>query len=158
AEDGLRILRAARFSATLECSIDPDTERAMGSPTSLATFRRVSQERVRDEWLKAMRALKPSIAFESMRRTGILGVTCPELLEPGGCTQTRGTASAVWAPALASPAPSRPDPALPVAPLPHDAPKPRPRAFSDKTQDYPFYEHERIGAEMAEPLLSRLRF
>ena len=47
---------------------------------------------------------------------------------------------------------------LRVAGLLHDIGKPRSRAFSDKTNDYTFYEHERIGAEMAEPLLSRLRF
>jgi tRNA nucleotidyltransferase (CCA-adding enzyme) len=40
----------------------------------------------------------------------------------------------------------------------HDVGKPRSRAFSDKTNDYTFYEHERIGAEMVEPLLARLRF
>src|SRR5277367_6631958 len=68
-EDGLRVLRAARFSATLGCTIDPKTERAMGSQRSIDTFRRVSAERVRDEWLKAMRADKPSVAFEAMRRT-----------------------------------------------------------------------------------------
>ena len=45
-----------------------------------------------------------------------------------------------------------------VAALLHDVGKPRSRAFSDKTNDYTFYEHERIGAEMVEPLLSRLRF
>ena len=47
---------------------------------------------------------------------------------------------------------------LRVAALLHDVGKPRSRAFSDKTNDYTFYEHERIGAEMVEPLLSRLRF
>jgi tRNA nucleotidyltransferase (CCA-adding enzyme) len=45
-----------------------------------------------------------------------------------------------------------------VAALLHDVGKPRSRAFSDKTNDYTFYEHERIGAEMVEPMLSRLRF
>jgi tRNA nucleotidyltransferase (CCA-adding enzyme) len=40
----------------------------------------------------------------------------------------------------------------------HDVGKPRSRAFSDKTHDYTFYEHERIGAEMAEPILTRLKF
>jgi tRNA nucleotidyltransferase (CCA-adding enzyme) len=49
-------------------------------------------------------------------------------------------------------------PVLRVAALLHDVGKPRSRAFSDKTNDYTFYEHERIGAEMVEPLLSRLRF
>ena len=50
------------------------------------------------------------------------------------------------------------DPVLRIAALLHDVGKPRSRAFSDKTQDYTFYEHERIGAEMAEPICSRLRF
>ena len=52
----------------------------------------------------------------------------------------------------------RPEPVLRVAALLHDVAKPRTRAFSDKTNDYTFYEHERVGAEMAEPILARLRF
>ena len=158
AEDGLRVLRAARFSATLECTIDPDTERAMGSARALDTFRRVSAERVRDEWLKAMRAARPSVAFESMRRTGILGVTAPELLESVGCTQNKGHAYDVWGHAMACLDACRAEPVLRVAALLHDVAKPRTRAFSDKTEDYTFYEHERLGAEMAEPMLARLRF
>ena len=51
-EDGLRVLRAARFAATLECTIDLETERAMGDERSLATFRRVSAERVRHSVMK----------------------------------------------------------------------------------------------------------
>ncbi len=158
AEDGLRVLRAARFSATLGCSIDPKTERAMGSARSIDTFRRVSAERVRDEWLKAMRADKPSVAFEAMRRTSILGVTCPELLESVGCAQNKWHAYDVWGHAMACLDACRPEPILRVAALLHDVAKPRTRAFSDKTEDYTFYEHERVGAEMAEPLLARLRF
>jgi tRNA nucleotidyltransferase (CCA-adding enzyme) len=158
AEDGLRVLRAARFSATLGCSIEPDTERAMSSARALDTFRRVSAERVRDEWLKAMGADRPSIAFEAMRRTGILGVTCPELLESVGCAQNRWHAYDVWGHAMACLDACRPAPILRVAALLHDVAKPRTRAFSEKTDDYTFYEHERLGAEMAEELLARLRF
>jgi tRNA nucleotidyltransferase (CCA-adding enzyme) len=157
-EDGLRVLRAARFSATLECSIDPDTERAMGAPRSLDTFRRVSAERVRDEWLKAMRAARPSVAFEAMRRTGILGITSPELVESVGCSQNKWHTYDVWGHAMACLDACRPDPILRVAALLHDVAKPRTKAFSDKTNDYTFYEHERLGAEMAEPMLARLRF
>lgn len=158
AEDGLRVLRAARFSATLGSTIDPETERAMGSARALDTFRRVSAERVRDEWLKAMRAARPSVAFEAMRRTGILGVTCPELLESVGCEQNKWHAYDVWGHAMACLDACRPEPILRVAALLHDVAKPRTRAFSEKTDDYTFYEHERVGAEMAEPLLARLRF
>jgi tRNA nucleotidyltransferase (CCA-adding enzyme) len=50
------------------------------------------------------------------------------------------------------------DPILRMAALFHDVGKPRTRALSDKTQDYTFYEHERIGAEMVHPICTRLRF
>ncbi|MDI3286247.1 CCA tRNA nucleotidyltransferase [Polyangium sp. 15x6] len=157
-EDGLRILRAARFSATLEFTIDPDTERAMGEPRSLVTFRRVSAERVRDEWLKSMRARRPSVAFEAMRRTGVLEITCPELLEGVGCVQNKWHAFDVWGHVMACLDASEPVPLLRVAALLHDVAKPRTRAFSEKTEDYTFYDHEKIGAEMATEILGRLRF
>jgi tRNA nucleotidyltransferase (CCA-adding enzyme) len=76
-EDGLRVLRAARFCATLEFALEPLTEAAI--ERTLGTFRRVSAERVRDEWLKALRAREPSRAFLVMKRTGILEITFPEL-------------------------------------------------------------------------------
>ncbi len=146
------------ISATLDHTIHPDTERAMGTARSLDTFKKVSAERVRDEWLKAMRAGRPSIAFEAMRRTSILGVTCPEMIESVGCTQNKWHRFDVWGHAMACLDACKPDPILRVAALLHDVGKPRSRAFSDKTSDYTFYEHERIGAEMAEPILARLRF
>jgi tRNA nucleotidyltransferase (CCA-adding enzyme) len=158
AEDGLRVLRAARFAATLECSIDPDTERAMGSDRSLSTFRKVSAERVRDEWMKSMAAATPSVAFEAMRRTGILAITCPEMMESVGCEQNKWHAFDVWGHAMACLDACRGDAVLRVAALLHDVGKPRTRAFSDKTNDFTFYEHERVGAEIADPILMRLKF
>jgi tRNA nucleotidyltransferase (CCA-adding enzyme) len=76
-EDGLRVLRAARFCATLGFTIDPATEAAIAP--SLGTFRKVSIERVHEEWRKALAAERPSPAFEVMRRTGILAITCEPL-------------------------------------------------------------------------------
>lgn len=158
AEDGLRVLRAARFAATLEFSIDPDTERAIGEERSLGTFRRVSAERVRDEWLKSMRARQPSVAFDMMRRTGILAITCPELMESVGCEQNKWHAFDVWTHALACLDACEPEPILRIAALLHDVAKPRTRAFSEKTSDYTFYDHEKLGAAMCEEILTRLRF
>ncbi|WP_437280156.1 CCA tRNA nucleotidyltransferase [Sorangium sp. So ce375] len=158
AEDGLRVLRAARFAATLEGTLDPETERAMGTARSHQTFRCVSAERVRDEWLKAMRARRPSVAFEIMRRTDLLAITCPEMMESVGCEQNRWHAYDVWGHAMACLDACKPDPILRVAALMHDIGKPRTRELSEKTKDYTFYEHERVGAEMADPILARLRF
>ena len=155
-EDGLRVLRAARFAATLECTIEPRTLAAI-EPT-LGTYRKVSAERVRDEWMKTMKAKKPSIAFEVMRTTGILGVTLPEMLESVGLEQNRHHAYDVWTHALACLDACQGDAPLRIAALLHDIGKPRTRARSDKTNDYTFYNHEKVGAEMAGPILDRLRF
>ena len=158
AEDGLRVLRAARFAATLRCSIDDATKRAMASNRALSTFKKVSAERVRDEWMKSMRAPAPSVAFDVMREVGVLAITCPELMESVGCTQNKWHAFDVWGHAMATLDACKDDPVLRVAALFHDVGKPRTRAFSEDKKDYTFYEHERVGAEMAEPILARLRF
>ncbi len=156
AEDGLRVLRAARFVATLEVDLEPETARSI--EPSLGSYRKVSPERIRDEWLKTMKAPRPSRAFEVMKDHGMLAITAPELLESVGCEQNRYHAYDVWGHAMSCLDHCPPSPVLRVAGLLHDVGKPRSRAMSEKTGDYTFYEHERIGAEMAEPMLSRLRF
>ena len=158
-EDGLRVLRAARFVATLELALDPATEQAIGA--TLDTFRKVAAERVRDEWLKAMKARKPSRAFDVMHRTGILAITCPELLEGVGMEQNKWHSYDVWRHGMEcmdACLPGQTDPVLRVAAMLHDVGKPRSRAWSDKTRDWTFYDHDRIGAEIAAPIADRLRF
>lgn len=145
-EDGLRVMRAARFSATLECTIAPETEAAMGAPRSLDTFRRVSAERVRDEWLKAMRATKPSVAFEAMRRTGILAITCPELIATLGVEPGSESDDDAYHRALASLDACVGTPILRVAALLHDVGKARDLG-----------DPARASAELAEAILTRLK-
>jgi tRNA nucleotidyltransferase (CCA-adding enzyme) len=158
AEDGLRVLRAARFAATLGFDVEPGTLAAMKDPGSLDTFRKVSAERVRDEWIKSMKADRPSRAFSIMLETGLLAITCPELLESVGCEQNKFHAYDVWGHAMACLDACDARPVLRVAALLHDVGKPRSRRRSDKTNDWTFYDHERIGAEMADPILARLKF
>lgn len=74
-EDGLRVLRGARFVASLEFELEPETERAMAG--AIEVFRRVSAERVRDEFVKTLRARQPSRGLEVMRRVGVTEVVCP---------------------------------------------------------------------------------
>ena len=87
AEDGLRVLRCARLAATLDLNIEEKTRAAI--QPSLDSYRRVSAERIREEWFKALGAKRPSRAFEIMRDEGMLAITAPELfalrerVEPG---------------------------------------------------------------------------
>ena len=155
-EDGLRILRGARFAATLEFELEAETEAAFRG--ALDTFRKVSPERVREEWLKTMKASKPSRAFEVMRRTGILEVTYPELLEQVGCEQNKWHAYDVWNHTMRVLDESEGGPVERVAALLHDVAKPRTRAHSDKTNDWTFYHHEKVGADMADHWLRAYRF
>jgi tRNA nucleotidyltransferase (CCA-adding enzyme) len=105
-----------------------------------------------------MKARQPSRAFRVMERHGILAISAPELLESVGCDQNKYHAFDVWNHALACLDACPPHAVLRVAGLLHDVGKPRSREFSEKNQDYTFYEHDRIGAEMVGPLLTRLRF
>lgn len=155
-EDGLRVLRAARFVATLEFSLDGDTRAGISS--ALESFRKVSRERVRDEWVKTMKARAPSRAFDVMRETGILDITCPALVEQFGCAQNHYHAHDVWRHSMECMDNLHGDPIHRVAGLLHDLGKPATRALSDKTQDWTFYNHESVGAKMADKWLREYRF
>lgn len=76
-EDGLRVLRCARFSATLDMAVDEQTRAAIRP--SLASFEKVAQERVQQEWWKALASPRPSRCFSLLRTEGPLEITAPEL-------------------------------------------------------------------------------
>ncbi len=155
-EDGLRVLRAARFVATLTFDLDPRTQSAIGA--NLATFRKVSAERVRDEWVKTLKAAQPSRAFEVMRHTGILEAIDPGFMPMVGCIQEPFHRRDVWQHALATLNLCPPnDPILRMAALVHDAGKPAVRAV-DASGAVSFPGHAARSAEMAEAFLKRYRF
>ena len=51
----------------------------MADPRVIDTLSRVSVERILQEWLKAMKADQPSVAFSIMREAGMLQACCPSL-------------------------------------------------------------------------------
>ena len=144
-EDGLRILRATRFAATLECRVDDATLRAMGEGAALDTLTRVSAERVHDEWMKSLRAKRPSIAFSLMRQTGVLPLHAPELDALAGVALEEG--ADLWDHTMAVLDACPNDPVLRLAALLHDVGR------TDGAEG-----HDARGADQAEALLSRLKF
>lgn len=77
-EDYLRILRALRFAARFDFSIDPETwAAARAAAPGLA---RLSAERVRDEWFKSLRTTRSLAQLVSLwKEVGAAGVWLPEL-------------------------------------------------------------------------------
>lgn len=76
-EDGLRVLRCARFCATLGLAIEPLTSAAI--VPSLGSFAKVAQERVADEWFKALKSPTPSRFFRALVEHRMLAITFPAL-------------------------------------------------------------------------------
>lgn len=76
-EDGLRPLRAVRFATVLEFELDPPTAQAI--PGALPVFRKVAQERVREEFLKLLLAPGAARGLLLLRQTGLLEGMLPEL-------------------------------------------------------------------------------
>ncbi len=157
AEDGLRVLRAARFTATLAVHIEEKTQAAMRP--SLSSYHRVSAERIRDEWIKALGAPSASRAFRVMLEQGMLEITVPELTRMHHCMQNQHHRHDVWEHTLAT-LDGVPNDSiqLRLAALFHDVGKPCVRAISPKTGDYTFHNHEVEGARLTDQVLRRLRF
>ena len=154
-EDGLRVMRAARFCSTLAFDIEPGTLLGMAAATD--TLRRVSAERIRDELLKTLGGPIPSRGLRAMLDTGVLGVVLPEVLPMVGCEQNRYHAFDVWDHTLACVDACKPDTVLRFAVLLHDVGKPETREHSEKTNDFTFYHHEVAGADTAARIATRLK-
>lgn len=159
-EDGLRVMRAVRFAAQLEFTLDPATEAAI--PQALDVFRKVSQERVRDELLKLLAAPRPSIGLRLMERTGLLGEVLPELCEAVGLHQNRYHTYDVWEHTVVAvdETPGERDgrALVRLGTLLHDVGKPRTAAPKDGSPaENTFFGHDMVGAEMADTICRRLK-
>jgi len=155
AEDGLRPLRGIRLAVVLDFSLAPATLEAMGRQQ--ATVAGVARERVRVELLKLLMAHRPSRGIELLRRTGLLTIVLPELLESVGVSQNRFHAYDVYEHSLrALDAAPRDRPLVRLAALLHDVGKPRTRKEVDG--EGTFHGHQTEGARMTRGMLERLRF
>lgn len=77
-EDGLRVMRAIRFAAALEFSLDAATEEAL--TPALPSLAKVSKERITVELLKLLAARQPSLGLEVAVRRGVLELILPEVV------------------------------------------------------------------------------
>lgn len=163
-EDGLRPIRAIRFSAKLNFKIESETLKSISAPEIIEKTKTISLERFRDELLKLMQAEKPSEGLKIMEKTGILGIFMPELMPCRGCIQTdfRGFHEFDVLDHLFYSCDGAPKEKINVrlAALLHDTGKPATKKIvpTPQGETVTFYRHEQYSAEIARKLLFRLKF
>ena len=160
AEDHLRLLRAVRFAAQLDFSIEAGTFAALQA--NAAKIKTISAERVREELVKLLRPPHASRGLDLLRESGLLEQVLPEIAATVACEQSpdfhpEGTVFNHLRLMLQH-LPPEADPSLPWAVLLHDAAKPVTASADPETGSRHFYGHEKIGADMAAEILERLRF
>ncbi|MBF6591652.1 MAG: HD domain-containing protein, partial [Ktedonobacterales bacterium] len=153
-EDPLRMLRAARFAAQLDFSIEPATAQAIQRQAS--TLRKISYERVRDEFTKLLATPHPALGLRLLVDLGLMPSIVPEVLELCGVSQRPAHSKDVYEHVLRVIERTPPRPAVRWAALLHDIAKPRTKSVEDGKVH--FFGHEDVGATMARDILRRLKF
>jgi poly(A) polymerase len=159
ADDPLRMLRAARFAATLGVSVALEVQAAMTSMA--AQLGRITAERVQAELGKLLLGRAPRPGLELLVDTGLADVVLPELPALRMAADEHGQHKDVYAHTLqvleqAIDLEDEPDLTLRWAALLHDIGKPATREFGPGGR-VTFHHHEVVGARLARTRLKELR-
>lgn len=151
-EDGLRSVRACRFAAKLNFSIEDKTFAAISK--TLNVTKKVAAERIHDEIVKLLKTEQPSVGFELMRQAGLLRLFLPELEECYGIEQPPKfhKYDVFWHILHSCNAAPKDNLILRLATLLHDVGKPSCK------KGLTFYNHDKVSAKMATEILKRLKF
>ena len=158
-EDPLRQLRAVRFAAQLDFTIEPETRRSI--IRQAPKLQKISRERIRDEMNKLLVSPLPARGLDLLVELGLMEWIIPEVLELRGVSQQPqprpvGHSKDVYAHVLHVVQRSSPRMVTRWSALLHDIAKPRTRNVEDG--EVHFFGHEDLGAYMARDILKRLHF
>jgi poly(A) polymerase len=158
-EDRLRLLRAVRFATVLGFDIEPLTWEAIVAQAS--SINMISAERIREELVRIFLSPQRARGWDLLDASGLMDAVLPEIAALKGCAQPpqfhpegdvfRHTRIMIE---LLPPNVSLP---LVFSVLFHDIGKPV-TASVDENGRIRFNAHDRIGAEMTEAVMERLRF
>jgi poly(A) polymerase len=158
-EDRLRLLRAVRFATVLDFEIEEKTWDAIVRNASAVS--QISAERVREELVRIFLSPQRLRGWDLLDRSGLMRASIPEVEAMKGCAQppqfhpegdvfqhTRLMIKLL---------PHTVSIPLVFSVILHDVGKPR-TATVDEDGRIRFNTHDRIGAEMTEDIMERLRF
>ena len=157
-DDPLRMMRAIRFAAQLDFTIEKHTLKSISENASRISI--VSQERIVTELNKIIMCVRPSTGFNLLEKTGLLAIIFPELDNLKGVDKKEGKGHKdnfihsikvldnislhtdnLW---------------LRWAALLHDIAKPVTKKYSAET-GWSFHGHEFIGSKMISDIFRKLK-
>ncbi len=159
AEDRLRMLRAVRFATVLDYKIDNHTWDALVAKAS--SIMEISAERIREELVRIFLSPNRVRGWDLLDESGLMRAVLPEIEPMKGCAQPEQfhpegdvfQHTRIMLEML----PEKVSVPLVFSVLFHDVGKP-PTASVDETGRIRFNGHDRVGAEMTEQIMERLRF
>ncbi len=161
-EDGLRIMRAIRFATRLNFSIEKETFDAICHSTGMLTS--IAYERIREEFNGILISDNPFRGIELLRKTGILALIMPELMQGFGVAQNRFHKYDVYYHILHTIQAVEPLETeeltllVRLAALFHDIAKPMVQKKVSKQEEPVYYNHEVVGANVARKVMRRLKY
>ncbi|MDB6136211.1 MAG: cca [Verrucomicrobiales bacterium] len=159
-EDHLRLMRAVRFSTVLGWEIEPATWAAIKSEAH--HLAQISIERIRDEFIRIMLHPNRVRGLDLLDASGLLSHILPEMEALKDCTQPPEfhPEGDVWVHTrlMLSLLPAQVSVPLVLSVLLHDIAKPATRTVDEADGRIRFNGHDKLGAEMTEAILRRLKF
>ncbi|MFV0522779.1 MAG: CCA tRNA nucleotidyltransferase [Mangrovibacterium sp.] len=157
-DDPLRMMRAIRFSAQLDFTIQAETLQAITNNAHRIDI--ISKERIADELNKILMSSKPSIGFKLLNDTGLLKLIFPELYRLKGIEEKHGVRHKDnfyhSLEVLDRIVPHTDNLWLRWAALLHDVGKPRTKRFVPK-QGWTFHAHNFVGEKMIPNIFRRMK-
>lgn len=158
-EDALRLLRAIRFASQLGFLIEEKTRLAINKNAAL--IKKVSWERIRDEFLKILASPYPAEGILFLHNTGLLKYILPELEICFNIPQKSPKRHHIFDVGthlvLSLKHCQSNDPITRFATLIHDVGKAKTFKKDEKTGLITFYNHEVVGTKLAQNIAERFR-
>ncbi len=157
-DDPLRMMRAIRFAAQLDFTIEKKTFEAIDE--NKERIKIVSGERIADELNKILLCNKPSIGFDLLYKTGLLKIIFPQMVELAGAEYIDGKGHKDnfyhTLQVVDNIAENTNDLWLRWAAVLHDIAKPATKKF-EEGHGWTFHGHEVVGGRMVPKIFAKLK-
>jgi poly(A) polymerase len=157
-DDPLRMMRAIRFAAQLDFTIEEKTFAAISDNTNRIKI--VSKERIADELNKILLCRKPSIGFDLLYKSGLLKIIFPQMVDLAGAEYIDGKGHKDnfyhTLQVVDNICEKTDDLWLRWAAVLHDIAKPATKKF-EEGHGWTFHGHEVVGGRMVPKIFAQLK-